>query len=124
LNELRTFHAIYRPLPAGTRVRPTTLNTGYGGAIYLVHDDPVLIKQDRETIREWHQSGMLYQIGYETINEPEKEGEPFTFEEDRPPLPNDKTSGEDFRAVLTAAGIGEQHIASQIKARNWGCPLG
>lgn len=71
LNELRTFHAIYRPLPAGTRVQPTALNTGYGGTIYLVHDDSDLIKQDRETIRKWHQNGMLYQIALEAINEPE-----------------------------------------------------
>lgn len=66
LNTLPTFHAIYRTLPAGTRVHLTTDSTGWGGAIYLVHDDPELIKRDREQIREWDEAGLLYDVAYET----------------------------------------------------------
>jgi hypothetical protein len=67
LLELPTFHAIYRTLPVGTRVHLTTDSTGWGGAIYLVHEDAALIERDREQIREWDAEGLLYEIDYETV---------------------------------------------------------
>ncbi|MBN8872163.1 MAG: ATP-grasp domain-containing protein [Rhodospirillales bacterium] len=62
LRSLRSFHAHYRALPAGSRVWRTSDWLACGGVIYLVHDDAGQIASDIETIRCWEQAGALYAV--------------------------------------------------------------
>ncbi|MGI9488268.1 MAG: ATP-grasp domain-containing protein [Geminicoccaceae bacterium] len=64
LKSLPSFHSMHRPLLEGDEVRLTADTVGRGGVVYLVHDRPEQIDQDRSLIRKWDDDNQLYEVDY------------------------------------------------------------
>jgi hypothetical protein len=60
LRQLASFHALYRPLAPGDRVRRSNAWLADGGVVYLVHDEAEQISADARQFRLWESRGELY----------------------------------------------------------------